>query len=228
MSGIRVQRSLSVVLCGLLLTAALGASGEQERRAAQYGVIEFAQGEVTVNGEAAAVGREVQSGDRIETGPDGRVEIVFDNRNIFALQEETVLTLSFADGEVREVGLQQGAFAAVFDRLREVTSDGDGFRIRTPTAVGGVRGTTFYVQVEEPWSSYICTCEGRTALTPLAREEAPEAAEPRLVESTHHTAYRFVQTADGVDLQEAAMIYHDDAVMDALAAKIGVSIPWGE
>lgn len=199
-----------------------GGAGQAQIEAAstEYGTIEYLEGEVTVNGETARIGRTVESGDRIVTGPSARAEIVFDERNIFQLRPDTILTLAFGENEIREADLEQGAFAAVFDRLRQVGEGQDSFRIDTPTAVGGVRGTSFFVQVEDPRSTYICTCEGSTHLTPEGADIG------RDVDATHHTAFRFVQTEEGVETESAEMIYHNDAEMEELAGKIGVTLPW--
>jgi hypothetical protein len=187
-----------------------------------YGTIEYLEGQVAVNGEPAQIGGEVESGDRITTGRNGLAEIVFDDRNLFRLRPQTTLTLTFDENQIRQADLEEGTFAAVFDKLRQVGQGQDSFRIRTPTAVGGVRGTTFFVQVEEPSSTYFCTCHGETHLSPF------ESNESYSVSATHHTAYRFVQTEEGVERQQSSMIYHNDAVMEEIAGKIDVTIPWGE
>ncbi len=217
----------AVLLVVLSPAVAASGNGEQSGNAsaealvALYGVMEYLEGEVTVDGEAASIGDRVESGQVVETGPNGVAEIVFDDRNVFQLRENTAIRLNLQGGEVRTAELEKGSFAAVFDRLRQVTGD-TAFEIRTPTAVAGVRGTTFFVRVESAASTYVCTCNGETELQGLSDTEQLN------VDSEYHTAYRFIRGDDGVSTEPASLLYHTDAEMNDLAASVGATIPWYE
>ncbi|NBF41155.1 MAG: hypothetical protein GVY14_12150 [Spirochaetes bacterium] len=229
----RISRPARILITTAVLliafTTAVAASGDREQSGeasadapvALYGVMEYLEGEVTVDGDAASIGDRVDSGQLVETGPNGLAEIVFDDRNVFQLRENTTIRLDLQGGQVRTAELEAGSFAAVFDRLRQVAGD-TAFEIRTPTAVAGVRGTTFFVRVESAASTYVCTCNGQTELQGLSDTEQLN------VDSEYHTAYRFIRGEDGVSTETAPLLYHTDAEMDDLAASIGATIPWYE
>ncbi|NBB90326.1 MAG: hypothetical protein GVY23_03855 [Spirochaetes bacterium] len=223
----RILITTAVLLVVISAAATASGGGEQsgdgpaQAPIAVYGVMEYLEGKVTVDGEAARLGDRVESGQLIETGPNGLAEIVFDDRNVFQLRENTTIRLDLRGGQVRAAELEKGSFAAVFDRLREVSGD-TAFEIRTPTAVAGVRGTTFFVRVESAASTYVCTCNGETNLQGLADSEQ------LVVDSEYHTAYRFIRGDDGIATEKAPLLYHTDAEMNELATSIGATIPWHE
>lgn len=90
--------------------------------------------------------------------------------------------------------------------------------LRTPVA--GVRGAAFFIQVESPTSTYVRTCNGALRLADVM------AGNRREVESDSHKALRFVDTAGGIHVSTAPLLYHRNATMDDLARKIHVRIPW--
>ena len=112
------------------------------------GVVEFLEGDVRINGEPVDFGYRVQLGDWVQTGPGSSVDIVFDRANVFRLGENTVAQLDIGSSR-QQVDLKFGTFAAVFDRVRTLSGRGT-FDLRTPTVVGGVRGTSFCVQMPSP------------------------------------------------------------------------------
>ncbi len=184
------------------------------------GRIEYLEGFVEVNGSLVDIGGTVQSGDIIRTDAGAYAEIVFNRRNIFRIGESTRAVLRLG-GERPGIDLNQGSFTAVFERLRRIGGDNADFEVRTPTAVGGVRGTSFFVKVEGPDSTYVCACNGELQ---VPFEETTSLN----ILGTHHRAYRFVQGADGVVASSAELVYHGDEDLDTLAEKIDHTIPWGE
>ena len=117
----------------LLLVGVIPSAVGQENQ----GVVEYLEGEVLINGRVADFGDPVEPGARVQTGPGAALEIVFSERNIFRLGENTVATLHI-DGEIRRVDVRRGFFLAVFDRLQTIGSGNNAqFQLRTPTAVGG-------------------------------------------------------------------------------------------
>jgi hypothetical protein len=47
----------------------------------------------------------------------------------------------------------------VLEKL-SVGANGQGFLVRTPSAVAGARGTSFFMKVESATSTYVCACNG--------------------------------------------------------------------
>lgn len=183
--------------------------------------IEYIEGDVTVDGIPAEIGDDVESGQIVATGPGSAADIVFGRRNLLRLEEST--TIAFKQ-DTEGLVVDDGTVAAVFDRLHAIgIGPEDTFRVETPTAVAGVRGTTFFIKVEDADSTYVCTCQG-------VLEFDPTANRPNLrIAAANHSASRFTRTADGgVTWEEAPEIYHTSESLNEAADTIGVTIPWGE
>ncbi|HKJ85165.1 MAG TPA: FecR domain-containing protein [Spirochaetia bacterium] len=184
------------------------------------GTIEFLQGDVRVNGRPADFGLQVAVGDWIQTGPNAAADIVFDRANVFRLGPNTVARLNLGASR-QEVDLKFGSMSAVFDRVRTLSGRGT-FDVRTPTTVGGVRGTSFFFRVIDGETTYVCTCNGTLELSPFGRDSFLESA-------TRHSAYFFRQAEDGsVTVERGTEAYHSTESLNRIADSIGVSIPWGE
>jgi hypothetical protein len=183
------------------------------------GEVQFLDGDVRINGRQAVLGQEVSLGDWVETGTDSSVDIVFDGRNIFRLGESTVAVLNLGESR-QQVDLRFGTFSAVFDRVRTLSGRGT-FDIQSQTTVAGVRGTSFFMRVVDRATTYVCTCNGILEITPTN-------ANPFIESAAEHSAYFFRQTEGTVAIESAEELYHDNESLNALAASIGVEIPWGE
>ena len=126
--------------------------------AADIGMVKVAQGNVEIQRGAskvpATVGTAVQTSDVIVTGADGSAGVTFtDNslvsvgpNSVFAIDKYRFDTTTHA-GEF-EGNLKKGKLAAVSGKM--VKQSPDSMKIRTPSAIMGVRGTEFLVQVDEP------------------------------------------------------------------------------
>ncbi len=186
--------------------------------AATSGRIEFFVGEVLVDGIMPETGDILQRGSVIRTGPDGLVDVVFGNGNALRIEENTELSLDLVDPSVG-LDIRRGTVAAVFEGLETIGTGGnDTFRIQTPSTVAGVRGTAFFIRIEDADRTYVCTCHGIL-----------EFAESGLtVRAARHAATRFTRTNGGVIAEEAPEIYHDSDSLNAVADVAGVTIAWGE
>jgi hypothetical protein len=140
----------------LILIAALGFAGSA--MATDIGLVKVAKGSVQIQRGAtkipAAVGTALKTQDVVVTGSDGSAGITFtDNslvsvgpNSVFAIDKYRFDTTTHA-GEF-EGSLRQGRLAAVSGKM--VKQSPDSMKIRTPSAIMGVRGTEFVVQVDEP------------------------------------------------------------------------------
>lgn len=117
------------------------------------GVVTNVSGTVKLTSKAARAQRDarinelVGEGDSIETGSDGRIEIKFDNGNSINIKPGSrflVVKLT-ADPKTGQYDnyfeLSNGKIKAVIEKLPQDSS----FRVKTPTAISGVRGTIIYV-----------------------------------------------------------------------------------
>ncbi|MFO1413930.1 MAG: FecR domain-containing protein [Burkholderiales bacterium] len=125
--------------------------------AAEIGRIKTARGQVVVERDGAvrpaSVGMRVQAADSIRTGDDAAVGITMDDDSLLSAGPNTVLVLStYAFDPTTNQGrldaaVNKGTLAVVSGRIAKQSPDA--MTVRTPTAVLGVRGTTFAVQVNE-------------------------------------------------------------------------------
>lgn len=125
--------------------------------AADIGQVKVSRGDVQIQRGAtqlpAKVGMGIQASDVVLTGTDGSAGLTFtDNslvsvgpNSVFAIDKYAFDTTTHA-GEF-EGSLRKGKLAAVSGKM--VKQSPESMKIRTPSAVMGVRGTEFVVQVDD-------------------------------------------------------------------------------
>ena len=140
----------------LIILAAIGFSGIAH--AADIGLVKVSKGSVQIQRDGAripaAVGVGLRTADVIVTGADSSAGITFtDNslvsigpNSVFAIEKYRFDTTTHA-GEFQG-NLRQGRLAAASGKM--VKQAPESMKIRTPSAIMGVRGTDFVVQVDEP------------------------------------------------------------------------------
>jgi len=124
-------------------------------QAADIGRIKVARGAVTIQRGGASlpvsVGMAVQASDVVATGSDGSVGITMTDNSLLSAGPNSVLALDRYDfDDVTSEGhfdasLRKGTLAVVSGRLAQQSPDA--MKVRTPSAVLGVRGTEFVVSV---------------------------------------------------------------------------------
>ncbi|MBI9101223.1 MAG: FecR domain-containing protein [Spirochaetales bacterium] len=214
-----MKKFLFTILILVFIFTCLYAGGETEAptiKRPQTGTLVYLEGEVTINGTEGVIGDTIYDSDVLKTGFDSYCEVVFGEKNVFRLEAETIARLNWAESNLT---LQQGAMGAVFNKLDNFIAMDNEFEIKTPTTVAGVRGTVFYIKVEEADTTYICICNGELDMA-KSYNDLQIAAE-------HHKAYRFTKSGGSVSYTSAPMLYHDDPKMESIADQIGYSIPWG-
>ena len=176
-----------------------------------------------MNGAPAAVGDEVPPGAILATAKDSLCQIVFNAKNIVHMAAGT--TLRF-DPRAVSLGatLQKGAVAMVLRNLNPFISakpsDELRFTMRTSTAVAGVRGTSFFVAVEDENNTYICACNG------VIHVEGGGGQFTRNLASSHHEELRVTRSPSGISARAAPLLYHTDGDVEAIAARIDEKIDW--
>lgn len=129
------------------------------RAAAQddLAMLSYMKGDVQIrrNGASAFAPAEqemaLQVGDTVRTGPDSRARIVTEDDNTLILTQNSVLTIGRAesnyedDSQNSDFNLDSGKVRAIVTKLATSNSS---FQIKTPTAVAGVRGTDYVVEVD--------------------------------------------------------------------------------
>ena len=101
----------------------------------------------------APVGMRLQASDTVRTGNDASVGITMDDDSLLSAGPNTVLVLDrYAFDPTTNQGrldaaLNKGTLSVISGRIAKQSPDA--MTVRTPTAILGVRGTTFVVIVNE-------------------------------------------------------------------------------
>jgi hypothetical protein len=141
-------RAVLVLGLWLLAQVALAAAGDPAGRAI------LVLGDVQAVAEDGAVrtlgrGDAIAAGDTLRTGPSGRAQIRFTDGGRLALRPDTELAVDEYSHEPAEpperqrttLSLSRGGFRAITGEVAD--KNREGYRVETPQAVLGVRGTDF-------------------------------------------------------------------------------------
>jgi hypothetical protein len=140
-----------IAVIGLLASPAF-AQGMTQMKA----TVTKLQGEVVVTKAGAsaaqplAIGAVLGSGDKVETKDNGKAEIKMDNGNTLNLTPNSQIILSAltsdpATGEYQN--LMESNFGTIRAHVATKVKGKSAFKIKTPTAISGARGTTFYLVI---------------------------------------------------------------------------------
>lgn len=140
---------------GLMLAAILACAGTA--LAADIGQVKVSKGAVQIERagtkQPARVGMGIQASDVVVTGADGSAGITFTDNSLVSVGPNSVFSIdkysfdSTTHAGQFEGSLSKGKLAAVSGKM--VKQSPESMKIRTPSAVMGVRGTEFVVQVDE-------------------------------------------------------------------------------
>jgi hypothetical protein len=138
-----------LIRAGLFLIAVCVIVGARTARAqSAAGTVSSASGQVQIQrGSAtlpAAPGTPVNQGDKIVSGADGRAVIILTDQSRLELSPSTTITLDqyTIGGAVTRIGLPSGILRSIVKGAGGAPAD---FQVRTPNAIGAVRGTDFYI-----------------------------------------------------------------------------------
>lgn len=155
--GTIMRRLLPVIV---LLAAALTARALEP--AANLSIY-FGECRVWHQGKAdeAEVGQPLFTGDSVMTGKDSRAELSFVDGTSVRISEQARLLVVQAD-TLRSLKLLWGRLWAKVARL---SSSKTRFQVETPTAVAGVRGTVFRVEVDADSATRVAVEEGEVEVS---------------------------------------------------------------
>jgi len=137
------------------------------------GVFMIVKGDVKVISKSkmssAKVGMKVTEGDTVTTGPESRAKIVMSDKNVLNISPNSKVLIEIyknnsATGEKKvELKVDHGKVRATVEQKYD--DEENTFKIKTPTAVAGVRGTDFSVSFD-PISklSKVITFKGAVAV----------------------------------------------------------------
>ena len=143
-----VRRILAVAAVAFL--ASTPAHAEIARIKSSTGVASIQRGATQI---PAAPGVQINPGDRLVTGKDGRMSLSFIDNTRFAVgPNSNVAVNEFQYDRTRQKGtfvtqVDRGSLAVVSGKIAK--SDRDAMKVRTPNTLLGVRGTKFIVEVPQ-------------------------------------------------------------------------------
>ncbi|MBX7058017.1 MAG: FecR domain-containing protein [Leptospirales bacterium] len=125
---------------------AIGLQGPAAQPLAERGA---AEAEWLQGGQPLAQGARLRAGDWIVTGPESAADLGLPGGTVIRLSANSRLSMDAlaresSRGKVDELMLHRGRLLNVVERLNQ----GDEFNVRTPTAIAGVRGTSFRVSTD--------------------------------------------------------------------------------
>ncbi len=158
--------------------------------AADNGLFMVVKGTVKVisgsdkNESSAKVGTKVFSGDTVITEADSRAKIVMSDRNVLQLSPNSRFEITkyktgaTEDQREAQVALMQGKVRV---QVEQKYGEKNKFELRTPTAVAGVRGTSYLAQFEpKSLTTTIVVLSGKVAVSSPRLNSAPVLLTPNM------------------------------------------------
>ncbi|EMO80105.1 lipoprotein LipL45 [Leptospira kirschneri serovar Pomona] len=192
----------SVLTTGLLVFNACKKPTESSKAAAIKGnspsaVVVFSVGEAKIlhadlTEEKAALGASLKTGDKVSTKQKSKVDIQFADGSAIRISENSVIDFdalsinSHGNSDTRLALVSGKVFAKVNKASKE-----DQFSVVTPTAIAGVRGTSFIVDRSKSDKAVVKVLEGAVAVAPrvvvlegLSDEEIAKDEELKKIQQT--------------------------------------------
>lgn len=175
-------------------------------------------GTATVNGAAANLQSVVRPGDTVQTGKDSEMVFAVGGQAMI-LRAESRLSLEREGSPA--AALLLSALRLVTGKLLSVSRSAQ-FRVHTPTATIGIRGTGFYAEAD-PEQTYFCTCYG---MTEIAANNDPESRDA--VSAKHHDRplYIAARAPAGRAIRAAPFINHTDQELMLIETLVGRTPPF--
>lgn len=177
----------------------------------------FFEGDVEINGKGAELGDEFKNKITVRTGENSYCDLVFAEKNAIRITQNSFASLDFTS-PLLQVDMQRGNITAVLRKLASLDGQ-DRFRIKTPSAVAGVRGTSLCVWTDGT-ETYICTCNGTVHSVDFSGTFSFTTT------AAHHSAKRFIKQGNSILVQDAGLEKHTDESVQAVANIIGEVIDW--
>ncbi len=145
-------------MVGLVVLLAACTPETQKKARKAYGVVTFVKGKVTINDVKARIGSKVTQNDTIVSGANSTAVVQFQKNALMVIKAKTTVNLQAIAKKNNKTALnviqQKGS---TFHKIIKGKAD---YSVTTPTAVAGVRGTSFNVYVTKK-KSKISLLHGR-------------------------------------------------------------------
>jgi len=172
-------------------------------------------GSVEVNGKQATQATQIGPSDTVKTG-SGSNAIFVVGGHAMLLRSNSHLIM-----EAEQQNPVIGLLRLITGKILCVSRDSS-YKIRTPTATIGIRGTGTYTEADAE-QTYFCTCYG---ITDVNANNDPASKES--VESKHHDKPLYIlgNEAAGRNIRSAPFINHTDQELMLVEALLGRTPPF--
>lgn len=166
-------KKINLLIAGLLILMLAGC-GKKESPVQQaeennfFFKVQFTLGDVKISGsageKAAGQGDQLKAGDVIITGKKAVADLIFGESGVVRINENSRVTItSIADktNNNTEMNMDNGKVFLTLSKLK-----GTGFKVKTPTAVASVRGTSFTV-LSDKKGAKLSVVKGTVAVNPV-------------------------------------------------------------
>ncbi len=160
------------ILISIIILSLYFISCSKKQNLPEFGIIKFYSGSVKVITASGAKNAELKlilyNNDKIITGNSSRADIQLGDFGIIRIAEnsETTLKAILDKAEEYTAKLNSGEILCKIEKLKK----GQSVNIETPTAVAGVRGTTFLVKSQKD-KSEVAVADGKVS---VASKKEPE------------------------------------------------------
>jgi phage tail protein X len=143
----------------------------QQSVQANQGVVTYAKGtlNLTRGGTKSAVGANtiLEPGDVLETGADGRAEIIINRESVVRMKEHSRVTIDALRDATTDKGKTKVGFSlgTVWTKVRETKDRICRFELELPTAIAGVHGTVYQTTVAGDKSAEVKVYNGEVAVS---------------------------------------------------------------
>lgn len=135
------------------------------------GFFTFIKGNVTVNGKQARVGGKIVEKDTVKVGENAGGVIQFVNSALLTMRPDTEIKVSdLAKSENGQpiINIAQNS-GSTFHKIQKGSAK---YKVATPTAVAGVRGTSFSISFDGTSTSSVKLLEGKVAVKKVEAKKA--------------------------------------------------------
>lgn len=157
--------------------------------------VHFLIGDVSINGDPAKSGYQIQNGDVVETGSKSYLEAYFGRQSAVRVREESKVVFNIGDNIVLDV--QKGTVLNILEKKSS-------YVVNTPTAVAAIRGTIFFANVLDENNTYFCACNGTITIEDNTGNPLNQLS------SSHHMPNIYNLKNGEVAILEAGMQDHTD------------------
>ena len=172
-----------IISTAVVALVAVGCGEKKEQASLDSAKFTYVKGDVLVSGKPATLGQTVSKDATIEVKNNSMAVLQFSSAASITLKANSVLSIANlakndAGKPVIELSQSNGSS---FSKIAKGQSD---FSIKTPTAVAGVRGTSFELEVGNGKTTKIKLLEGKVAVAKVEANDTPEEVKAELEKAT--------------------------------------------